>query len=127
MNESSQRGSRPETHNMRVTCWSSRITRTAVKLVRLHFRQGPHCTDKIRKIVPKKIPVREFGNFAKRRGILFAQVVKSLFLQIQDIAIFAAKFPNFSKLVLHIKLSLIPEIDTGKISSLTGKTHGIWQ
>ena len=34
---------------------------------------------------------REFGNFAKTQGILFAQVVNSLILKVKDIAIFAAK------------------------------------
>ena len=70
---------------------------------------------------PQKIPVREntvnlkiFQNI----GIFsFAKVVNSLILKIQDIAIFAMKL---SKLVWHIKLSLISEIGTGKISSWTG-------
>ena len=44
----------------------------------------------------------EFGNFAKTQGILFAKVVNSMILKIQDIAIIAAKFSKFSKLVLHI-------------------------
>ena len=34
---------------------------------------------------------REFRNFAKTQGILFAQVVNSLILKVTDIAIFAAK------------------------------------
>ena len=34
---------------------------------------------------------REFGNFAKTQGILFAQVVNSLILKVKDTAIFAAK------------------------------------
>ena len=34
---------------------------------------------------------REFGNFAKTQGILFAQVVDYLILKIHDIAIFATK------------------------------------
>ena len=34
---------------------------------------------------------REFGNFAKTQGILFAQVVNSLILKVKAIAIFAAK------------------------------------
>ena len=33
----------------------------------------------------------EFGSFAKTQGILFAQVVNSLILKKQDIAIFATK------------------------------------
>ena len=44
---------------------------------------------------PKKIPVREFGNFAKTQGILFAQVVNSLILKVKDTAIFAAKISIF--------------------------------
>ena len=39
---------------------------------------------------------REFWNFAKTQGILFAQVVNSLILKVKDIAIFAAKISNFS-------------------------------
>ena len=35
---------------------------------------------------------REFGNFAKTQGILFAEVVNFLILKVKDIAIFAAKF-----------------------------------
>ena len=40
---------------------------------------------------------REFGNFAKTQGILFAQVVNSLILKVEDIAIFAAKKSIFSR------------------------------
>ena len=40
---------------------------------------------------------REFGNFAKTQGILFAQVVNSLILKVEDIAIFAAKISIFSR------------------------------
>ena len=47
----------------------------------------------------EKIPCqgkhREFGNFAKTQGILFAQVVNSLILKVKDIAIFAAKISIF--------------------------------
>ena len=39
---------------------------------------------------------REFGNFAKTQGILFAQVVNSLILNVKDTAIFAAKISIFS-------------------------------
>ena len=50
---------------------------------------------------PQKNPCqgkhREFGNFAKTQGILFAQVVNSLFLKVKDIAIFAAKISIFSQ------------------------------
>ena len=45
----------------------------------------------------------ELENFAKTQGILFAKVVNSLIHNIQDIAIFAAKFSNFSKSVSHMK------------------------
>ena len=38
---------------------------------------------------------REFGNFAKAQGILFAQDVNSLILKVKDIAIFAAKNFHF--------------------------------
>ena len=46
----------------------------------------------------KKNPVREnreFGNFAKTQGILFAQVVNSLIPKVKDIAIFPAKISIF--------------------------------
>ena len=49
---------------------------------------------------PKKFPARkhrEFGNFAKTRGIWFAQVVNSLILKVKDISIFAAKISFFFK------------------------------
>ena len=46
-------------------------------------QQGLHCTGKTGKMA-KEIPChesdREFGNFAKTQGILFAQVVNSLIL-----------------------------------------------
>ena len=45
--------------------------------------------------------------FAKIQGILYAQVVNSLILKIQDIGIFAAKFANLSKSVSHMKLAQI--------------------
>ena len=38
---------------------------------------------------------REFGNFAKTQGILFAQVVNSLILKVKDTAIFAVKVSIF--------------------------------
>ena len=40
---------------------------------------------------------REFGNFAKTQGILFAQVVlvNSLILKVKDIAVFATKISIF--------------------------------
>ena len=49
--------------------------------------------------MPKRIPCqgkhREFGNFAKTQGILFAQVVSSLILKIKDIVLFAPKISIF--------------------------------
>ena len=38
---------------------------------------------------------REFGNFAKTQGILFAQVVNSLMPKVMDTAIFAAEISIF--------------------------------
>ena len=67
------------------------------------------------------------GIWGEKHREKFAQVVNSLFLNIQDIAIFAAEFVNFSKSISHMKLSQISEIDTEKISSRmenTGKTQG---
>ena len=63
--------------------------------------KGPHSTGKTGKMVPK-IPCRgkhRDGNFAKTQRILFALVVNFLILNIQDIAIYAAKLSNFSKSV----------------------------
>ena len=40
---------------------------------------------------------REFGNFAKTQGILFAQFVKFLILKVKDIAIFAMIISIFSR------------------------------
>ena len=37
---------------------------------------------------------REFGNFAKTRGIWFAQVENSLILKVKDLSKFAAKITN---------------------------------
>ena len=54
---------------------------------------------KIAKKIFEKILVRNqrgFGNFDKTQ---LAQVVNSLILKIQDIAIFAAKYSNYSKSV----------------------------
>ena len=49
--------------------------------------------------LPQKSPClgkhREFGNFAKTQGILFAQVVDFLFLKVKDILIFATKISTF--------------------------------
>ena len=52
---------------------------------------------KMTKIIPCQGKHREFGNFAKTQGILFAQVVNSLILKVKDIAIFAAKISIFSR------------------------------
>ena len=40
-------------------------------------------------------PFREFGNFAKTHGILFAQVVDFLILKVKDIVTFGAKISIF--------------------------------
>ena len=60
--------------------------------------QGTHGTEKTGKMT-KKNPCqgkhREFGNFAKTQGSLFAQVVNSLILKVKDTAIFAAKISIF--------------------------------
>ena len=53
-------------------------------------------------------------------GRPLALAVNFFILKIQDIAIFAAQFTYFSKSVLLMKLSLISDIGTGKISSWTG-------
>ena len=50
---------------------------------------------KMAKRIPCQGKHREFGNFAKTQGILFAQVVSSLILKIKDIALFAAKNLHF--------------------------------
>ena len=60
--------------------------------------QGTHGTGKTGKMA-RKIPCqgkrREFGNFSKTQGILFAQIVNSLTPKVKDIAIFAAKISIF--------------------------------
>ena len=62
-------------------------------------------------------------NFAKTQGILFARVVNSLILPIQDIAIFATTYSHSSKLLSHIVAN--SEIGTGKMmSSWSGKKRG---
>ena len=40
---------------------------------------------------------REFGKFAKTKGILYAQIVNSLILKVKDIAIFTAKISILSR------------------------------
>ena len=60
--------------------------------------QGTHGTGKTGKMarnIPCQGKHREFGNFAKTQGILFAQVVNSLMPKVKDIAIFAAKISIF--------------------------------
>ena len=65
----------------------------------INLFQGTHGTGKTGKMA-LKIPCqgkhREFGNFAKTQGILFAQVVNSLILKVKNTAIFAAKISIFS-------------------------------
>ena len=60
--------------------------------------QGHHCTGKTGKMA-EKIPCqgknREFGNFAKTQGFMFAQVVNPLILKVKDILIFAVKISFF--------------------------------
>ena len=66
---------------------------------------------------PEMVPVRENRELQilpKHMGILFAQVVNSQNLKIQDIAIFAV---NFCKSVSLLKLPQISENGTGKMSS----------
>ena len=61
--------------------------------VDLKVNQGPHCTGKtgkITKIIPCQGKHREYVNFVKTRGILFAQSCKSLILKVKNIAILAA-------------------------------------
>ena len=61
--------------------------------------QGSHGTGKTGNMATTKNPCqgkhREFGKFAKTQGILFAQVVNSLILEVKDIAIFAAEISIF--------------------------------
>ena len=60
--------------------------------------QGTHGTGKTGEMATQKNcqgKHREFGNFAKTQGILFAQVVNSLILKVKDTAIFAAKISIF--------------------------------
>ena len=45
--------------------------------------QGPHSTGKMAKRNPSQRKHREFGNFAKTQGILFAQVVNSLIQKVE--------------------------------------------
>ena len=71
---------------------------------------------------------REFGSFVKTQGIqgiLFAQVLNSLILNIQHIAIFAGEFSNFFKSVSLMELLRISKIGTGKIFNWTGKTGNL--
>ena len=62
--------------------------------------QGTHGTGKTGKMaqqIPCQGKHREFGNFAKTQGILFAQVVNSLILKVKDIFIFGTKILNLKK------------------------------
>ena len=77
-----------------------RCRQQVTELLTLHTRQRLHYTGKTGKVVkrnPCQQRYREFENFAKAQGILFAQVVNSLILNIQDIARIAPKSLNFSK------------------------------
>ena len=54
--------------------------------------QGTHCTGKTGKMAKTNHcqgKHREFGNFAKTQGILFAQVLNFQILNLTDISIFA--------------------------------------
>ena len=66
----------------------------------------------------QKIPCQgkhgEFENFAKTQGILFAQVVNSLILKVQDIFIFAAK-------TLEIHFEWVPSTGKQKKTFITKK------
>ena len=64
--------------------------------VRVPTAQGKHG-----KLIKKKFACqgkhREFGNFAKTQGILFAQVVNSLILKVTDIAIISILFQKLDR------------------------------
>ena len=69
----------------------------------------------------KTLPVKENTRNLKKKksktqGILFAQVVNSLILKLQDITIFAIHFLSQSQIAKNV---------TGPIYSWTGKTQGI--
>ena len=70
---------------------NSRVTKQSalLYLIRVSTAQGKQAKWQ------NKIPVREFGNFAKTQGIWFSQVVYSLILKVKHISIFAAKISNF--------------------------------
>ena len=55
-------------------------------------------TGKMAKINPCQGKHRNFGKFAKTRGIWFAQVVISLILKLKDISVFAAKISIFRRI-----------------------------
>ena len=68
--------------------------------------------------LPKIFPVREnreFRNFVKTEGILFAQVVNSLSLKMQDIAIFAANFSIFFPLKLNVFAKSVSQMKLSQI------------
>ena len=74
---------------------------------------------------------REFGNFAKTQGILFAQVVNSLIQKVKDIAIFcrenfqlfldAGCLPSQFCVYISHKSRKLAQKNCGRI----GKTQGI--
>ena len=73
---------------------------------------------------------REFGNFAKTQGILFARVVNSLIQKVKDISIFAVKISMFSKSqvsFVYVTVKKSHKLAQGKfaIGQKTGKTQGI--
>ena len=81
------------------------ILMRAPKLLRLGARLAPNkrnfmftpaqCTGKMAKNNPCQGKHREFGNFARKQGILFAQVLNSLILKVKDISILAVKISKF--------------------------------
>ena len=85
--------------------------------------QGPHCTGKTVRGNTGNLEI--LPNTWKIQGDLFAQVVDSVLLKIQDITIFAAYFSNHLKSVSHMKLSKISSIGTGKISRQQRKNREV--
>ena len=61
---------------------------------------------------------RELRNFAKTQGVLFAQVVNSLIIKMEDISIFATKYSIFSKSALLMKL--LKFLKFGQVKFLVG-------
>ena len=98
------------------------------------YRQDPHCTRKIGKMTKTFSVRKDTGNldilpkYRANTGNVFAQVVNSLILKIQDIAIFTAKFSNIplklnvsAKSVLYMKTSQITWIGIGNFQSYRQK------